>query len=157
MCNSAQCYVPVWLGKEFEAQWIHIYVWLNPFTFHVKLSQHCLLISYQFCSVQSFSRVQLVVTPWITASQPSLSITNNKSLLKLMSIDAGHRWYRPAISFSVVPFSSCPQSLPASGSFPMSQLFTWSGQSIGDSASASVLSMNTQDWSLLGWTGWISL
>ena len=67
------------------------------------------------------------------------------------------RWCHPAISSSVVPFSSCPQSLPASGSFPMSQLFAWSGQSIGISASASVLPMNTQDWSPLGWTGWISL
>ena len=67
------------------------------------------------------------------------------------------RWYHPAISSSVIPFSSCPQSLPASGSFPMSQLFAWSGQSIGVSASASVLPMNTQDWSPLGWTGWISL
>ena len=57
----------------------------------------------------------------------------------------------------VVPFSYCPQSLPASGSFPMSQLFTWGGQSTGVSAWASVLPMNTQDWSPLGWTGWISL
>ena len=63
----------------------------------------------------------------------------------------------PAISTSVVPFSSCPQSLPATESFPMSQLFTWGGQSIGVSASASVLPMNTQDWSPLEWTGWISL
>ena len=67
------------------------------------------------------------------------------------------RWYHPAISSSVVPFSSCPQSLPASESFPMSQLFTWGGQSTGVSASASVLPMNTQNWSRLGWTGWISL
>ena len=67
------------------------------------------------------------------------------------------RWCHPAISSSVVPFYSCPQSLPASGSFPMSQLFAWGAQSIGVSASASVLPMNTQDWSPLGWTGWISL
>ena len=67
------------------------------------------------------------------------------------------RWCHPAISSSVVPFSSCPQSLPASGSFPVSQLFAWGGQTIGVSASASVLPMNTQDWSPLGWTGWISL
>ena len=66
-------------------------------------------------------------------------------------------WCHPAISSSVIPFSSCPQSLPASGSFPMSQLFTWGGQSIGVSASASVLSKNTQDWSPLERTGWISL
>ena len=62
-------------------------------------------------------------------------------------------WCHPAISSSVVPFSSWPQSLPASGSFPMSQLFASGGQSIGVSASASVLSVNTQDWSPLGWTG----
>ena len=67
------------------------------------------------------------------------------------------RWCHPAISSSVVPFSSCPQYLPASGSFPVSQLFAWGGQSIGVSASASVLPMNTQDWCPLGWTGWISL
>ena len=67
------------------------------------------------------------------------------------------QWCHPAISSIVVPFFSCPQSLPASGAFPMSQLFTWGGQSIGVSASASVLPMNTQDWSPLGWTGWISL
>ena len=65
-------------------------------------------------------------------------------------------WCHPAISSSVIPFSSCPQSLPASGSFPISQLFAWGGQSIGVSASASVLPMNTQDWSPLEWTGWIS-
>ena len=60
-------------------------------------------------------------------------------------------------SHPVIPFSSCPQSLPASESFPLSQPVTWGGQSIGVSASASVLPMNTQDWSPLGWTGWISL
>ena len=67
------------------------------------------------------------------------------------------RWCHPTISSSVVPFSSCPKSLPASGSFPMSQLFAWGGQSTGVSASASVLPLNTQDWSPVGWTGWISL
>ena len=67
------------------------------------------------------------------------------------------RWCHPTISSSVIPFSSCTQSLPASGSFPKSQLFTSGGQSIGVSASASVLAMNIQDWFPLGWTGWISL
>ena len=67
------------------------------------------------------------------------------------------QWCHPAISSSVVPFSSCPQSFPASGSFPVNQLFASGGQSIRVSASTSVLSMNTQDWSPLGWTGWISL
>ena len=70
---------------------------------------------------------------------------------------ASSRWCHPTISSSVVPFSSCSQSLTASESFPMSQYFAWGGQSIGVSASASVLSMNTQDWSPLGWTGWNSL
>ena len=67
------------------------------------------------------------------------------------------RWCRPTISSSVIPFSSCPQSFPASGSFSMSQLFTSGGLSIGVSASASVLPMNSQDWSPVGWTVWISL
>ena len=66
-------------------------------------------------------------------------------------------WCHPTISSSIIPFSSCPQPFPASGSFPMSQLFASGGQSIGISASTSVLPMNTQDWSPLGWTGWISL
>ena len=66
-------------------------------------------------------------------------------------------WCHPTISSSVVPFSSCPQSFPASGSLQISQLFAAGGQSSGVSASTSVLPMNTQDWSPLGWTGWISL
>ena len=67
------------------------------------------------------------------------------------------QWCHPTISFSVVPFSSYPQSFPASRSFQMSQLFASGGQSIGVSATTSVLPMNTQDWFPLGWTGWISL
>ena len=67
------------------------------------------------------------------------------------------QWCYPTISFSVIPFSSCPQSFPALGSFPMSQLFEWGGQSNGVSASTWVLPMNTQDWSPLGWPGLISL
>ena len=66
-------------------------------------------------------------------------------------------WCHPTISSSVVPFSSCPQSFPASGSFQMSQLFAWGGQSIGVSAATSVIPMNTQGWFPLGWTSWISL
>ena len=65
-------------------------------------------------------------------------------------------WCHPTIWSSLVPFSSCPQSFPASGSFPMSQLFASGGQSFGVSASTSVLPMDTQDWCPLGWTGWIS-
>ena len=66
-------------------------------------------------------------------------------------------WCHPTISFSVIPFSACPQSFPASGSFPMSQLFASGGENIGVSALTSVFPMNTQDWSPFGWTGWISL
>ena len=109
---------------------------------------------YIHSSVHSLSRVRLFATPWIAACQASLSITNSRSSLKLMSLS---QWCHPAVSSSVVPFSSCPQSFPASGSFEVSQLFASSGQSITVSASTSVLPMSTQDWSPLGWTGWISL
>ena len=108
-----------------------------------------------FSSVHfSHSAVSDSVTSWVAAHQASLSITNPRSLLKLMSIESV---MPSAISSSVVPFSSCPQSLPASECFPMSQLFAWGGQSIGVSAFASVLPMNTQDWSPFEWTGWLSL
>ena len=106
----------------------------------------------QFNSVQSLHRIQLFATPWTAACQAFLSITNSWSLPKVMIIESV-----PTISSSVVPFSFCPQPFPASGSFPMSQLFTSGGQCTGVSASTSVLLMNTQDWSPLGWTGWISL
>ena len=109
------------------------------------------------CCCYHCSVTQLCPTlcyPRTAARQASLSVTNSWSLLKLMSIN---QWSYPAISSSVIPFSSCLQSFPASRSFPLSQLFTSGGQSIGVSASASVLPINTQDWSPLGWTGWISL
>ena len=80
-----------------------------------------------FSSVQLLSHVRLFATPWIAAHQASLSITNSRSSLRL---SPSSQWCHPAISSSVIPFSSCPQSLPASESFPMSQLFVWGGQSI---------------------------
>ena len=93
-------------------------------------------------------------TPWTAACQASLSITNSRSLLKLMSIES----VMPSNHLMcVVPLSSCLQSFPASESFPMSQFFATGGQNIGVSASASVLPMNIQDWFPLGWTCWISL
>ena len=109
---------------------------------------------FQFSSVQSLSRVRLFRPHELQHVRPSCpwptpGVHPNAC--------ASSRGYHPAISSSVVLFSSCPQSLPASESFLMSQLFTWGGQSIGVSASASVLPMNTQDWSPLRWTGWISL
>ena len=80
---------------------------------------------------------------------PTLGVYSNSCPLS--------QWCHPTISSSVVPFSSCLQSFPASGAFPMSQSFTSGGQRIGASASASVLPVNIQDWFPLGWTGWISL
>ena len=110
--------------------------------------------SVQFSSVQLLSRVWLFATPWTAALQASLSITNSRSLPKLISLS---RWCHPAISSSVVSFSSCPQSLPASESFPMSQLFAGGGQSTGVSALTSFLPKKSQGWSPSEWTGWISL
>ena len=104
--------------------------------------------------VQSLSRVQLFVTPWPAARQASLSFTISLSLLKLTSLS---RWCHQTISSSVIPFSCFPLSLPASGSFLMSRLFTSGVQSIGTSASATVLPVNSQGWFPLGWTGLISL
>ena len=109
---------------------------------------------YQFSSVHSLSHVRLFVTPWTAAHQASLSITNSQSLLKLMSIELV---IHPAISSPVIPFPSCPQSFPATQSFQMSQLFALGGQSIGVSASTSVLPMNIQGWFPSGLTGLISL
>ena len=118
------------------------------------------IILYEFSSVQSLSRVWLFATPWNTVHQASLSITNSRSLPKLMSIELvmpSSWWCHLTISSSVVPFSACLQSFPTSGSFQMSELFASGGQSIGASASTSVLPMNIQDWSPLARTGWISL
>ena len=112
-----------------------------------------ILLSWLISLVQSLSRVRLLATPWTAARQASLSITNSQNSPRLMSIES----VMPTISSSVVLFSSCLQSFPASGSFQMSQLFASGGQSIGVSASTSVLPVNIQDWSPLAWTGWISL
>ena len=120
----------------------------------VHLSQEEKVSKVQFTSVQSLSCVRLFETPWTTARQASLSITNSWSLPKLMSIE------------SVIPsnhlilccaLSSCFQSFPTSGSFQMSQLLTSGGQNFRVLALTSVLPMNTQDWFPLRWTGWISL
>ena len=117
---------------------------------HLKFLIYCSSKS----SVQLLSHVQLFATPWTAAHQASLYITNSWSSLKLTCIEL----VMPSSHLILCcPLLLLPQSLPASGSFPMSQFFAWGGQSIGVSASASVLPMNTQDWSPLGWTGWISL
>ena len=104
-------------------------------------------------SIQLLSCVWLFVTPWTAACQASLSITNSWSLLKLMSIDS----VMPSNHLILSSLSSRLRFFPASGSFQMSQFFTSGGQSIGVSASASVLPVNIQNWFPLGWAGWISL
>ena len=103
-------------------------------------------------SVQSLSRVRLFSTPWITAHQASLSITTHGVYPNSCPMS----WWT-TISSSVIPFSSCPQSLPASESFPISQLFAWGGQSTGVSVLASFLPKKSQGWSPSKWTGCISL
>ena len=105
-------------------------------------------------SVQLLSHVRLFATPWTAAARhsclsPTLGVYSNSSSLS--------QWCHPTISSSVIPFSSCPQSLPASESFPMNKLFSWGGQSTGVSALASFLPKKSQGWSPSEWTGWISL
>ena len=105
-------------------------------------------------AIGSLIHVQLFATPWTAAHQAPLSFTISQSLLKLMSIELVMPSKHLICNF---PLSSCLQSFPASGSFPVSQIFISGGQSIGASASASFLPMNIQDWFPLGLTGWIFL
>ena len=108
----------------------------------------------QFSSFQSLSHVRLLATPWIAACQASLSITNSQSPPKPMSTKS----VMPSNHLILCrPLLLLPPILPSMRLFPRNQRFASGGQSIGVSASASVLPMNTQDWSPLGWTGWISL
>ena len=116
----------------------------------------CVCDTYTQWNIQfgSINQSCLTVTPWIEHARPP----GPSPTPKFHSNSCPSSWWcYPAISSSVTPFSSCPQSLPASESFPMNQLFAWGGQSIGVSALASILPKNTQDWSSLGWTGWIPL
>ena len=122
-----------WGSQRFQFMWICSY--------------------WYFSSVQSLSRVRLFATPWTTACQASLSITNSRFHPNLCPLSW---WCHPTISSSAVPFS-CPQSLPASESFPMSQLFVWGAQSTGASALASFLPKKSQGWSPSEWIGWIFL
>ena len=120
---------------------------------------NCLIIQFiaiRFSSVQ-FSRSVLFDSFQPHESQHARPPCPSSTLAIHSKSCPSSPWCYPAISSSVIPFSSCLQSLPVSGSFPMSQLFAWGGQSIGVSASISVPPMNTQDWSPLGWTCWISL
>ena len=108
----------------------------------------------QFSSVQSLSPVWLFVTHGLPHARPPCPSPTPEVYPNSCPLT---QWCHPTISYSVAPLSSCLQSFPASGSFPMSPFFASGGQSTGASASASVLPMNIQDWFSLGWTGWISL
>ena len=123
----------------------------------LELQADSLLLSHQeryICSVHLLSCVWLFANPWTAEYKAFLSITNSRACSNSCP---SSWWCHPTISPSVVPFSSCLQSFPASGSFPMSQFFTSDGQIIGVSASASVFPMNIQDWFTLGVTDLISL
>ena len=124
-------------------------IWSFPLSQITSSNAKFPLSSVQF----SHSCVQLFATPWTVARQASLSITNSQNLLKLMPIES----VMPSNYFILCSLLLLSPSIPASGSFQMSQFFTSGGQRIGASASASVLPMNIQDWFPLGWTGWISL
>ena len=117
------------------------------------MSKNCQVIN-QIRSDQSLSRVRLFATPWIAACQASLSITNSRSSLRLKSIES---LMPPSHLILCRPLLLLPQSLPASETFPMSQLFAWGGQSTGVSALACFLPEKSQGWSPSEWTGWISL
>ena len=133
----------------FQAIWSKLF-WVKATEKILILRNDSLSVQFSFCSVVSDSLqphgLQHARPP---CPSPAPEVYLNSS--------PWSRWCHPTISSSVIPFPSCPQSFPASGSFQMSQLFPSGGQSIGVSASASVLPVNTQDWSPLGWTGWISL
>ena len=155
--GNSQCYVAAWMGGMntwigeneymYVCGWVPLLFW-DTWNYLNIVNQ--LSVSQFSCSFVSDSlrprESQHARPPF---PSPTPAVYSNPCPLS--------QWCHPAISSSVVPFSSCPQSLPASGSFLMSQLFTWGGQSIGVSASASVLPVNTQDRSPLGWTGWTSL
>ena len=113
-------------------------------------SQDCWLFPIEFHSVVSDSL-------WLHESQHARPPCPSPTPGVHSNSHPSSQWCHPAISSSVIPFCSCPQSLPASGFFPMSQLFTWGGQSTGVSALASFLLKNTQGWPPSQWTGWISL
>ena len=135
---------------------------------NVKKKSHIFVIFYQFrketegswktivhlSSVQSLSHVQLFATPWTALPRPPYPSPTPGVYSNLCPLNL---WCHPTISSSVIPFSSHLQSFSSSGSFQMSQFFISGGQSIGDSASASVLPKKIQDRFPLGWTGWISL
>ena len=143
--------LPVWLQKSYWTSFCHWISWAILIGLNRTYRKRETHFGKQESGLLLFSRVQLFAVSWTAAYQVSLSFTISQSLLKLMSLES----VMP--SNQLVPFFSCLQSFPASGSFLMSWLFASDGQSIGVSALASVLPVNIQDWFPLGWTAWISL
>ena len=139
----------LWRGVEWwDGRWVETSDEIREESWEV------VFVRIQLSSVQSLSRVQLFEIPWMQHVRPPCPSPTPRVYSNSCPLSW---WCHPAISSSVIPFSSYLQSFPASGSFQMSQFFTSGGQSSGASASASVLPMNIQDWFPLGWTGWISL
>ena len=164
LCSAHSPHLRLLIKAPFTLWALYIYIYFyKSFSLHNKTSTVISNMNFltnkipweRIVVVQSLSCVQLFATPWTAACQASLSFRERPWVCSnscLWSI-----WCHPTISSSGTPFSSCPQSFPASGSFPKSRLFTSGGQSIGASASTSVFPMNIQDWFPLGLTGLISL
>ena len=172
LCDPVDCSLPGssvhWIFQAIVLEWIAISFSRGSYQHRDRTQVSCIagrfftvwatreaLSKFQFSSVQLSSVVSDCLglhesqDAWPPCPSPTHRVHTNSC--------ASSQWCHPAILYSVVPFSSCPQSLPASGTFPMNQLFAWGGKSIGVSALASVLPMNTQEWSPSEWTGWISL
>ena len=149
-------YIFIWIIKQSVhlLNNLRVVLLVINIEFTVVKKNMCINEHLQFSSVRSLSGVQHFVTPWTAGRQAPLFITNSGVHSDSRPLS---QWCHPAISSSVVPFSSCPQSLPASESFPMSQFFAWGGQSTRVSALASFLPKNTQIWSPSEWIGLISL
>ena len=140
------------MSLTYNTIWVSVVQYNYSVFPYIAIDPHNKPSHYQFCSIQSLSTVWLstgLKHTRLPCPSPPLGVHPNPSPFS--------RWCHPTISSSVIPYSSCPQFFPAGGSFQMSQLFASGGPSIGVSAWKSVLQMNTQDWSPLGWTGWISL
>ena len=164
MCESSSCSTPLPALRIIPLFLSNLCVMI--FCYHFNLYPFMCLFSIGIGSVLStgksvssvqFSRSVVSDSLWPHESQHARPPCPSPTPRVHPNSHASSQWCHPAISSSVVPFSTCPQSLPASGSFPMSQLFVWGGQSIGVSALASFLPKKSQDWSPLEWTGWISL
>ena len=159
-------YNPWWNTLSLDGSFWSLYSWKKFLVHSLSLSSIFLHLIYwiiiatiltgliKFLLFSLSSHVRLFVTPWTAACQASLSSPSPRICSNSCSLSW---WCHPTILSSVVFFSSCPQSFPASGSFPVSQLFASGDQSIGASASASVLPVDVQDWLPLGLTGLISL